>query len=64
MNKGEIDTDIISDVINSCDDTKNNTLIGAVNGFFANNDKIKEIGAVSVSDVFNKLKEEVADYYA
>lgn len=65
VSKGAVDTAILSDVVNSCDDTKNNTLIGAVNGFFANDEELKKkLNAMSVSDVFNKLKEEVADYYA
>lgn len=65
LKNGGLDTDLISDVINSCDDTKNNTVIGSLCGIFANDNDIKEnLSPLSVSEMFAKIKEEVKKYYA
>jgi len=64
VSKGTVNTELISSVINSCDDSKNNTFIGVADGFFSNDEKIKNLGALSVSEFFNKIKEKVVDYYA
>lgn len=65
LNKGNLNTDIIKDVIDSCDDTRNNTIIGTINGYFNNYEDIKKIlGAKSISEMFNTIKEEVVQYYA
>lgn len=65
LNKGNLNIDIINSIIDSCDDTKNNTLIGYVSGYFNNDDTIKDISNIkSVSDMFNNIKKEVEQYYA
>lgn len=65
LNKGNLNIDIINSIIDSCDDTKNNTLIGYVNGYFNNDNAIKDISSIqSVSDMFNNIKKEVEQYYA
>lgn len=65
LNKGNLNIDIINSIIDSCDDTKNNTLIGYVSGYFNNDNAIKDISNIqSVSDMFNNIKKEVEQYYA
>ena len=63
VSKNSIETEIIKDIISSCDDTKDNTVIGCLDGFFDNGDKIKELGAKSISETFSSLKSKVVDYY-
>ena len=63
--KKSLNTELINDVISSCEDTKKNTKVGVVTGFFENDEAIKEtLSAVSVSSVFEDLKKEVKDFYA
>lgn len=65
ISKKDLNVDILKSIIDSCDDTKNNTLIGYINGYFNNDEQIKtDLNAQSISEVFNKLKEEVVQYYA
>ncbi len=65
LEKKNLNVDMILDIINSCDDTKNNTHVGSVSGFFINDDEIKsKLSAESVSSVFSKIQEEVKDFYA
>lgn len=65
LSKKNLNTDMILDVINSCNDTKDNTVVGMVSGFFGNDNEIKEkLSAVSVSELFAELKKEVDTYYA
>ena len=40
--KLQLNADMISDVINSCDDTKENTIVGYLDGVFENDNYIKE----------------------
>lgn len=61
----KLNVDLVKSVINSCDDTKNNTVVGVLPGIFANDDEIKdELSVCSISDVFNELKKKVKEYYA
>lgn len=61
----KLNTDIINSIFNSCNDTKENTIIGMINGFFENDAEIKsELNPVEMSELFEKLKEEVEKYYA
>lgn len=64
INKNKIDVKSLLDVINSCDDTKNNTIVGIAGGVFDNEDNIiKELNAVSIGDFFNQIKQKVGGYY-
>ena len=63
--KKNLNTELINDVISSCEDTKNNTKVGVVTGFFENDEAIKDtLSAGTVSSVFEELKKEVKDFYA
>ncbi len=54
----------LKEVIDSCDDTKTNTLCGVVSEIFANSDVIKsELNAKTIAAFFNDLKQQVSDYY-
>lgn len=65
LTKNNLNVDIIKSVLNSCDDTKNNTLVGMIDGFFSNAEEIKkELNTIEVCDVFAALKKEVENYYA
>lgn len=65
LDKGNLNTNIISSIIDSCDDTKNNTLIGYIDGYFNNNYTVEKLpNAKSISDMFNDIKKEVEQYYA
>lgn len=61
----KLNVELVKSVINSCDDTKNNTVVGVLPGIFANDDEIKdELSVCSIADVFNELKKKVKEYYA
>ena len=56
--------DTLKEMIDSCDDTKNNTCCGIVSEIFANSDTIKsELNATTVAAFFEDLKQKVSDYY-
>lgn len=55
---------LISSVLNSNEDTKNNTTAGILSNIFSNDDEIKgAVNAVSISEMFNELKKKVMEYY-
>lgn len=63
--KNQLDVDLISNVINSCNDTKENTIVGILNGVFNNDSNIIEkLSPVSVNEMFAELTEKVRAYYA
>jgi CRISPR-associated protein Cst2 len=63
--KLELDVDLINSIINSCSDTKENTITGSLGGIFTNDEYIKErLNPVSVNEMFTKLTEKVRAYYA
>lgn len=65
ISKKDLNVDILKSIVDSCNDTKENTLVGYINGYFNNDKQVKEtLNAQTVSEVFNKLKEEVVQYYA
>ncbi|MGN0605439.1 MAG: type I-B CRISPR-associated protein Cas7/Cst2/DevR [Oscillospiraceae bacterium] len=65
LDKKKINVSAIRDIINSCSDTKDNTAVGMIDGFFENDAEIRqELNAAEVNSVFAKLKEEVENYYA
>ena len=64
VKNNEVGIGTLKEMIESCDDTKSNTLCGVVTGIFDNDAAIKsELKAKTVSDVFNDLKKQVNDYY-
>ena len=64
-NNQKLNVELIRSVIESCEDTKNNTVVGMLPGIFANDDEIKgSIATVSINEFFNKLKAKVEEYYA
>ena len=65
LTKNGLNAGLIKSVKDSCEDTQSNTIIGYVPGFFSNEDEIiKTLSPVSISEMFTKLKEEVRAYYA
>ncbi len=63
--KNQLDVDLISSVINSCNDTKENTVVGSLSGVFNNDsDIIEKLSPVSVNEMFAELTEKVRAYYA
>ncbi len=65
LTKNGLDAGLIKSVKESCEDTQSNTVIGYVPGIFSNEEEIiKTLSPVSISEIFTKLKEEVRAYYA
>lgn len=63
--KGSLDSGILNQGIASCEDTKNNTLVGQVYGCFTNSAEIAaKLSENTVDSVFAQLKEKVRAYYA
>lgn len=62
--KNNLNIDLIKDVIDSCEDTKNNTYVASLKGKFTNSKEVNEFAKLSINDLFSKLKEEVKSYYA
>ena len=60
----KLDVEMIDSVIQSSDDTKNNTHVGMLKGKFANEEEINKLEPVTISEVFAILKKEVDEYYA
>jgi len=64
MKNNAVVVDTLKEMIDSCDDTKNNTCCGVVSEIFANSDTIKsELNATTVAAFFEDLKQKVSDYY-
>lgn len=60
----KLNVDLISSVLNSNEDTQNNTVVGILPNIFANNDEIHNVlHTVSISEMFNDLKKKVKEYY-
>jgi len=64
LKKSCLNVDMIKDVLNSCDDVKNNTMVSSLSGKFANIEEVKDISTLTISEMFAKIKEEVSAYYA
>ena len=65
LQKKDLNIELIKSIIDSCDDTKNNTTVGYLNGIFQNDAKIIEaLSPISIGEMFSKLKKEVSTYYA
>ncbi len=64
VNENKLATDILSEIIDSNDDIKGNTIAGVLTGIFDNDNEIKKVlNAGAVTDVFVHLKKEVDEYY-
>jgi len=64
INKNKLVTNVLTEIINSCDDIKDNTVSGILSGVFSNDSEIKqELNAGTVAEVFDHLKKEVDEYY-
>ena len=64
MIKGSIDTKIIKDTMELDNSILENTNIGFIEGIFANDDELKrELNALSMKELFEKLENEVIEYY-
>lgn len=65
LTKNGLNAGLIKSVKESCEDTQSNTVIGYVPGIFSNEEEIiKTLSPVNISEMFTKLKEEVRAYYA
>lgn len=65
LTKNGLNAGLIKSVKESCEDTQSNTVIGYVPGIFSNEEEIiKTLSPISISEMFTKLKEEVRAYYA
>lgn len=65
LTKNGLNAGLIKSVKDSCEDTQSNTVIGYVPGIFSNEEEIiKTLSPISISEMFTKLKEEVRAYYA
>lgn len=60
----KLNVDMIKAVIESCEDTKENTMVGYLNGKLKNSEEINTLNPVSIGEFFQNLKKEVEEYYA
>ena len=59
-----INIEAIKSVLNLDKEISDNTNVGLINGIFRNNDElINELNAIDMSELFDKIKGEVDDYY-
>lgn len=64
LTKNKLNTEKLLEVVNSCDDTKNNTKIGYIKNTFANDEEINNLqGLTTIGNMFSILKAEVEQYY-
>ncbi len=64
MEKCKIQINTLTEILESDDDIRENTVIGMISGVFANDSELKETFKTdSVVNVFNHLKKEVDNYY-
>lgn len=61
--KNKLNVDMIEQVIQSCEDTREHTVVGCLNGKFSNQDEIKSLNPVSIQELFDCIKKEVDCYY-
>ncbi len=64
LNKDKLNLKLINDTINSCDDAKEHTVAGVLSGKFGNSEEIESFAKITVSEMFDKIKKEVKEYYA
>lgn len=59
-----LNTDILTDVLNSDEDIKNNTVIGYIEGIFANDEEIlKDLKPMTIAAMFDDLCRKVEEVY-
>lgn len=64
VNGNKLSTEILTEIISSNEDIKNNTVAGVLSGVFDNDSEIKQkLNVGTVIDVFAHLKKEVDIYY-
>lgn len=64
MEKGKIQTNTLTEILESDNDIRENTVIGLTSGIFANDSELKDVLKIdSVASAFNHLKKEVDNYY-
>lgn len=64
LSKKALNVARLNEIINSCSDCKEHTLVGYLNDSFSNEAEIiSELNAESISAVFSKLQDEVRSYY-
>ena len=64
VKNNKVIVETLKEVIDSCEDTKQNTLCGVVSGIFDNDAALKkELNGKTISEVFNELKTQVKEYY-
>lgn len=64
ISENVLDIDKLKEIIDSCNDTRENTLCGVLSGMFKNDDKIKsELNCTDIASVFTALSKKVSEYY-
>jgi CRISPR-associated protein Cst2 len=63
LGKGKLDVKKIASVVNSCDDTKSNTVVGYLGGSFINDIEIAELHPLEINALFDAVKKEVGSFY-
>ncbi len=64
LHEMSLNIEVLASVLKSNEDVQENSVVGCMDGIFANSKSIKEkLQAVSVTEVFNHLKDEVDTYY-
>jgi len=64
LSKGKLDVNKLRAVIDGSEDTKAHTVIGYLDSSFQNDEAIKALSPLSISDAFAKIKEKVKNDYA
>ncbi|TWH81353.1 type I-B CRISPR-associated protein Cas7/Cst2/DevR [Sedimentibacter saalensis] len=64
LSKKGLNIEMVQAVIDSCEDCKNNTVVGCLNGKFSNQEQIKSLEPKTIDQLFDYLKKEVDIYYA
>ncbi len=64
LNKGKVQIDTLTEIIESSSDIKDNTFVGAASGIFENDAELKQtLHSKTIAEVFSHLKKEVDEYY-
>jgi len=62
VQRNKLDTNILKEIINSDEDTKQNTKVGYIKGTFANNDEIKqELESIKINEFFDAMIRKVEE---
>lgn len=64
LNRGKVQIDTLTEIIESSSDIKDNTFVGAASGIFENDAELKQtLHSKTIAEVFSHLKKEVDEYY-